>query len=75
MKTSDFSIGLPASKLPARITAAVSRSATHASASTEGMTYAIDSTGHMPMRTDSIRNLAQTVKLLERRTVYFVHYA
>lgn len=53
-ETSDLSIGLPKSKLPARIATAVSRSATHAPASTEGMICIIDSAGHMPTRTDSI---------------------
>ncbi|MEE8146059.1 MAG: hypothetical protein V3T24_00520 [Longimicrobiales bacterium] len=71
MKTSDFSIGSPATKSPARIATAVSRSATHASASTEGMTFVIDSAGHMPMRTDSIRHPPLSVKLFGNARHHF----
>ena len=74
-ETSDFSIGSPKSKLPARIATAVSRSATHAPASTEGMICIIDSAGYMPMRTHSIPQPRHEVKHFAERSVYFDHYA
>ncbi len=73
-ETSDLSIGSPKSKLSVRIATAVSRSATHAPASTEGMICIIDSAGHMPMRTDSIQCPRPEVKHFDRCSLHFGNY-